>query len=236
MKQTTFMTTHQENRMKRLTLLLLGSVLIAGSACADPDISILITGHAPLEGTLDEETGLITDCTIPEQIGEGIYYSDVFINLADASGTGFALGILMENQLVDSSSYAPIGEDQNQRLNQNHIEIQGYEMTFDSGESGFNTLGSSGDIRYEATGILPTDGTLWAGVVLFYPNEVSDWQDAFQIASGGQSSAIVPTFAEFQVKGRTVGGSNVESNKLTIPIQVCDGCSRPSTPLCVASQ
>jgi hypothetical protein len=232
MKPTTFVTT-QEYAMKRLSYLLLGSVLFFGSACADPDISILVTGHAPLEGSLDSETGEITGCAIPETIGEGVYFSDLFINLADAEVTGFALGLLMENQLVDSSSYAPIGEAQNHRLNQNHIEIQGYEVVFDSGELGFSDLGSGGDIRYEATGILPTDGTLWAGVVLFYPNEVDAWRSAFSKASGGQGNAIVPTFAEVQVVGRTVGGANVESNKLTIPIQVCDGCARSSTPICV---
>ncbi len=219
--------------MKRLSVLFLGSILFVGSACADPDSSILVTGHAPLVGTVDDETGLLEDCKIPDQIGEGVYFQDLFINLADAEDTGFALGLLMENQLVNSASYAPIGESQNHRINQNHIEVQGYEVVFDSGEAGFDTLGSNGDIRYEATGILPTDGTLWAGVVLFYPNEVGDWRNAFNIAAGGQGNAIVPTFAEVQVVGRTVGGANVESNKLTIPIQVCDGCARSSTPLCV---
>ena len=57
-------------------------------------------------------------------------------------------------------SRAPIGESQNHRIDQNHIEIQGYELTFDKDDTGFNRLGTDGEVRYEATGIVPTDGTL----------------------------------------------------------------------------
>lgn len=222
--------------MKRLTLALLGTVLVIGSACADPGADILVTGHVPMEGTLDEESGLITDCSMPTEIGDTLLAQDVFINLEEieSAGTGFTLGLLMENRLDNSATYAPIGEDKNQRLDQNHIEIQTYEVVFDS--SGFDNLGSGGDIAYEATGILPTDGTLYAGVTLFYPNEIPDWRNAFAIAAGGAGGAIVPTFAEVQVRGRTIGGSKVQSNRLTIPIQVCDGCARSSTPICVATE
>lgn len=230
--------------MKRLTLALVGTFLLAGSAaCADPDSSILITGHKPLEGSLEEvdtdddgipDLAFVTDCSRPEQIGEGVIIQDLFINLAEVETTGFSLGLLMENRLSNSATYAPIGEDQNHRIDQNHIEIQGYEIVFDSDDRGFNDLESDGELRYEATGLLPTDGSLWAEIVLFYPSEVGAWRTAFDIASGGQSNAIVPTFAEVQVVGRTVGGSNAESNRLTLPVQICDGCARTSTPICVA--
>jgi hypothetical protein len=43
----------------------------------------------------------------------------------------------------------------------------------------------------------------------------------------------VPTFLEVQVVGKTVGGDKVQSNVLTVPVQVCDDCSRSSTPICV---
>lgn len=218
--------------MKWLSLLLLGTVLIAGSACADPEASLLVTGHVPLEGTLEED-GSITGCEIPNTFGDNIIAQDLFINLADAENTGFSLGLLMENQLVDSAQYAPIGEDGNHRINQNHIEVQGYEVVFDSDDRGFNTLGTDGEVRYEATGIVPTDGIFWANVVLFYPNEVAAWRNAFEIAAEGQSNAIVPTFAEIQVVGRTTGGEKVTSNRLTMPVQICDGCARTSTPICV---
>lgn len=221
--------------MKPLALALLGSVLVIGSACADPTADILVTGHVPLEGSLDEETGAVTDCAIPSEIGDTLLAQDLFINLEEieSAGTGFTLGLLMENRLDNSSTYAPIGEDRNQRLDQNHIEIQTYEVVFDDSFSG---IGSGGELAYEATGILPTDGTLYAGVVLFYPNEVADWRNAFSIAAGGQGGAIVPTFAEVQIKGRTIGGTKVSSNRLTIPIQVCDGCARSSTPICVVAE
>lgn len=230
----TLATTLQENRMKRTTLILLGATLLIGSGCANPDPAILVTAHVPLEGSEGDEPGTVADCTRPEEIGSGIISQDVFINLAEieAAGVPFTLGLLMQNRLINSAQYAPIGEDQNQRLDQNHIEIQGYEVNLGSDFSG---LGSSGDLRYEATGILPTDGTLWAGVALFYPNELADWRAAFNARSANQSNAIVPAFAEVQVVGETIGGTKVESNMLTIPIQICDGCARTTTAICVIS-
>ena len=228
--------TFQEAGMTRLTLALAGTLLLAGSACADPGASLIVTGHQLMEGSADEETGEISGCEIPTSIGEGTRSHDVFINLADAANTGFTLGLLMENRLDDSSDYAPIGESQNMRLDQNAIEIQAYAVNFDSGDSGFNTLGADadGEIRYESTGIVPTEGVLYSQLVLFYPNEAAEWRDAFSIAAQGQSNAIVSTFAEVQVLGRTIGGAKVESNLLTLPIQICDGCARQTTPICVA--
>lgn len=219
--------------MRKLPFYALAAVTLAASACADPDSSILVTGHQFMEGSGDGEDVV---CEMPAVIGEGLSSMDVVINLADPTTVreGFRLGLLMENRLTDSSSYAPIGERQNMRTNQNAIEIQAVEVTFDS--NGFDLLGSNGALRYESTGILPSDGALYLPVPLFYPAEIGEWRDAFSVASGGQSNAIVSAFAEVQVKGRTVGGSKVESNRLTIPVQMCDGCERPSTPLCVATE
>lgn len=225
--------------MKRTTIAVFGAVALMSAACAEPEPSILVTGHVPLIGS--EEEGVVTGCAAPGSISDiEVSYGSVIINLQelDDANAPFQLGLLLENRLVDSSTYSAIGHDQNQRLDQNHIEIQGYEVTFDSDREGFGSLGpdKDGALRYESTGLVTTDGALWVGVELFYPFEIENWQSAFQIASDGDGSAIVPTFAEVQVVGETVGGGNVKSNILTIPIQVCDGCNLPSTPICVATE
>lgn len=228
--------TSQERLMKRV-MIIAAAVALSATACAEPDPSILVTGHVPLSGSADEEGG-VTDCSAPGSLSDvELVSGSVFVNLeeVEAAGVPFSIGLLMENRLVDSSTYRPIGYDQNQRLNMNHIEIQGYEGTFDSGTSGFSNLGDGGQLRFESTGILQTDGALWVGLELFYPNEISRWREAFDIASGGQGNAIVPTFLEVQVLGETVGGSKAQSNVLTVPVQICDGCSRASTPICVAT-
>ena len=228
-------TTHQELRMKRILVALMGaSIFLGASACADPETSIIVTGHKPLEGTeeeLEDGSVIVTDCQAPTTLTGGITFYNVFVNLSDpvTESFGFELGFLMENRLVDSSSYAPIGHDDNQRLDQNHIEVQGYEFNFDGGIS----VGG-GDLRLESTGLLTTDGQLFSRVLLISPEDVNEWRASHSAASGGQDNAIVPTFIEAQVKGRTVGGDKVESNILTIPVEVCDGCNRPSTPICVA--
>jgi hypothetical protein len=225
-----------ELMMKRSMLFVaLGAVALMASACAEPEPELLITAHVPLEGSSGDE-GEVTGCTAPDSIeGVNVIYQSLFINLDDfqEGNAPMQLGIMMENRLIDSSSYEPIGHDQNQRSNQNHIEVQGYELTFT--ESGFDSLGDGGVVRTEATGLVPTDGSLWVGLDLFYPYERGPWNDAYASAGGG-GGAIVPTFAELQVLGETVGGANVKSNILTVPIQVCKGCSRPSTPICVAPE
>lgn len=223
-----------EARMQRLSLLVLVAISLTTAACADPDSSIIVTGHQMMEGSMGDNG--LEGCEVPSAIGEGQRSMDIVINLADpvTVAAGFQLGLLMENRLTDSSSYAPIGERQNMRINQNEIEVQAVEVTFDS--RGLNTLGSDGELRYDSTGILPTDGNLYMTLPLFFPAEIAEWRDAFAIASGNQSNAIVSGFAEVQVKGRTVGGSKVESNLLTIPVQLCDGCERPSTPICIATE
>ncbi len=226
-----------ESKMKRSTLFAIGALALVTTACAEPEPEIIASAHIPLTGSEGEDPGTVTDCQPPGGIEDNeIIFQSLFINLADfeEANAPMQLGLMMENRLIDSSTYSPSGHDQNQRNNQNWIEVQGYEITFE-GDGFTDTLGpdSNGELRVEATGLIPTDGSLWVGLELFYPNELRDWKDAFQIASGGQGNAIVPTFAEVQVVGETVGGSKVQSNILTVPIQVCNGCSRRSTPICV---
>lgn len=222
--------------MNRTLLFPLVACALLGSACAEPDPALLISAHIPALGSLDEEAGVVTDCAGPTSIEDvEIFSSTLFINLdeLEAAGTGFFVGLLVENRLEDSSVYSPSGFDRNQRLNQNHIEVQSYEVTFE--DTGFGELGAdaNGELSYPSSGLVTTDGTLWVPLELFRRSEIEQWAEAFQRA-GGSSGAIVPTFAEIQVRGETIGGTNVRSNILTMPISVCTDCSQLSTPLCVA--
>jgi len=222
--------------MKRTNLIALAALALVGSACAEPDPALLVTGHVPALGSLDEETGAVSDCAGPTSIDDiEIFSSTLFINLGELedAGNGFFVGLVVENRLVDSSTYSPSGFDRNQRLNQNHIEVQSYEVTFD--DPGFENLGdqTNGELSYPSSGIVTTDGTLWVPLELFRRSEISPaWTEAFARA-GGEPGAIVPTFAEIQVRGKTIGGTRVRSNILTMPISVCADCSQSSTPLCV---
>lgn len=227
-----------EVQMKR-TLYLVGAVALLGSACAEPDPSLLLTGHVPQVGASIEEGVLDTSgCTAPGSVDDvEISNHAIFINLAEVedSGEGFQIGLLLENRLIDSSSYSPSGFEENQRLNQNHVEIQSYQVTFDSDAAGFSGLGDGGQLEYPSSGLVTTDSALWVSLELFRASEISVWREAFQKAADNRENAIVPSFAEIQVRGETIGGDNVRSNILTMPIQICDGCSQPSTPICVVT-
>lgn len=235
-KGSSTMKRNAEVQMKRTALLAISTVALIGSACAEPEPSLLLTGHIPLVGATVEEGEIdFSGCEPPGSIDDvELVSGSVFINLAEVedSGAGFSIGLLMENRLQDSSSYAPIGHDQNQRLNQNHVEVQSYEVTFDGDSTGFSNLGDGGALSYPSSGLVTTDGALWVQLELFRASEIGAWQDAFAAAAGDRDNAIVPTFAEIQVRGETVGGQNVRSNILTMPIQICDGCSQGSTPIC----
>lgn len=226
--------------MKRLTLAALAAMSFAATGCAEPEPSLLMTGHVYGTGSIDEESGRLTGCTFPTTLADIEFFSQsLFVNLADFDdgglyrefGAPFAVGLVMENRLVDSSDYAPIGHDQNLRLDQNAIQIQGYNVTFDS--AGFSNLGSGGELVYDASYVVPTDGGVYVALDLFFANEFQTWSDAFA-GAGGSSGVIVPTFAEIQAVGETVGGTKVESNVISMPIQVCDGCNRATTSTCVA--
>lgn len=61
----------------------------------------------------------------------------------------------------------------------------------------------------------------------FFPGQNVD-QVNVQLAS-----RPVRLFAEVQLFGETVGGKNIESNIIKIPVGLCKGCGQPSTDVCI---
>ncbi len=251
MEDNHFMKRTLEAPMRRVLSIAVAAAALGTVGCAEPEPSLIVTAHVPLVGSVEDvevpvpngEEGetvtveRLTGCVAPGGIDEvEVSYHSVLVNLAETEGNGFGIGLLMENRLVDSSAYSPSGFDQNQRLDQNYIEVQEYIIKFD--DTGFDNLGDGGEIAVPSSGLVPTDGALWVNIPLFRgtASEQQAWEAAHgeaATAGGGSESSIVPTFAEIQIIGETVGGQRVRSNILTMPVEVCNGCNYLSTPTCV---
>lgn len=65
-------------------------------------------------------------------------------------------------------------------------------------------------------------------------NELSCLNGAIDASFPNTLSQGLPVrlFVELQLFGETVGGKNVESNVIKIPVGVCKGCGQPTTDIC----
>src|SRR5690606_11449493 len=98
-----------EVSMRRSVILGLGLLAVTSIGCAEADPALLLTGHIPLIGSV---SGDDLSCERPSSIDDvELVVSSVFINLEEVEDIGFSLGLLLENRLVDSSSYSSSGYD-----------------------------------------------------------------------------------------------------------------------------
>lgn len=216
---------------------------IASAGCVDSDFSLLLDGPIQFEGEVEEDT---ISCSVETTVGGGDSGADnvlsdgMIVNLQDIEAAGqlgqtpsevpgrFQILTSVGNRLQASDSYSPIGFDQNQRLNQNVVMLDRVEVSFpeDQNQAGFPALET---IR-PLTGIVGTEDAAFVFVTVFDRTTLNAWRAVVQGLSDG--SVLIPAVVEIQTFGVTSAGDEVESNRLRVPLQVCDGCSEPSTQLC----
>lgn len=226
--------------MKSTRTMMLGCLLAASAltatGCVEEDASLLMWGHIIQTGT-EDEAGEVT-CEIPAGEGDASLISGhLFVDLAEIEADGqapasdpgiFYANLALVNRLGESGELNPIGNDQNLRIDQNWVELSGLEFEFEP--AAFEALNGT----YDFTALVPSgDGFLHAAVPLIQPADlIQRWRPAFQAASNGQANAIVPALVTIKAVGETLGGEDVESNAITLPIDICDGCGQASTPYC----
>lgn len=218
---------------------------IASAGCVDSDFSLLLDGPIQFQGEVE---GDVLTCTVETSAGAGDQGADsvlrdgMIVNLQDIEESGQfgqtplgqsppgRLQILtsVANRLQASDSYSPIGFDQNQRLNQNVVMLDRVEVSFpeDQNQAGFPALET---IR-PLTGIVGTEDAAFVFVTVFDRTTLNAWRAVVQGLSDG--SVLIPAVVELQTFGVTSAGDEVESNRLRVPLQVCDGCDEPTTQLC----
>ena len=160
------------------------------------------------------------------------------INLNELGTTGqpfgrvnqFVFGATVVNRLQKSDTYSPIGDGVNLRTDQNIVQINSFTVEFPSSDNlaGLDALDT--EIFYVAQ--VESDGSKsGAAISVIDPTTIANWKTVFGAVSGGQGAAIVPAKINLQAFGTTIGGQEVESNILEIPIQVCTGCAITTTAM-----
>lgn len=226
-----------ESEMKRtmLGLILAGAAL--STACVDADPSLLLTAPTLASCSVDEEAGTV-GCEYGGR-GDATRAADVLTVNLDGLATGqapggngpntYTMGVALSNRLIGSDDYAPIGEGQNLRVDQNVVIVESFEFTFptDSNQPGVDSLDS--EFRYSVE-VDTGDGSSGAAVNLVDASNIATWKAVFGGLTGGNKSAIVPAVINVQALGRTIGGQEVESNIVSVPLSVCLGCAYPNSP------
>jgi hypothetical protein len=180
---------------------------LSTSACVDADATLLMKGPVFAECKASDTGGVSCLYVGDDAIGVAEVLT---VNLGDldqgqAPGGGpniFTIGVAMTNRLLASDAYAPIGEQNNLRVDQNPIIIDSFQISFpsDSNLGGVDSL----DNEYRYVVDVPT-------------------------GDGSAGAAIVPALVNVQAFGTTIGGQEVESNIVGIPLNVCLGCTYGSS-------
>lgn len=230
------------NRMRiLLSLIVLSSVGLV--SCAEPEPSILINAHVFQTGAEvaePDEEGVCAppkfgDCAAVNFEDDGVFASRLF---ADVSLTPPQVAITMKNQLVNTETFAQLGEDNNLRRDTNSILLEKLVATF-SPSGPLKNIGDGGRIEIPLGTLLKSEGNLHLS------SKLALFQDAEAIKAAVKAIAgdgYVVTSVDLQYFGKTLAGNEVVSNVITIPIELCHGCATPpttcnpftaATPICI---
>jgi len=232
--------------MKRILLLGVALGSISFTACVDADASLLLTGPVRASGTVTEDDNQVTGVTCTISTDRSQAWSRLQINIEEIKAQGqsagrlgigsipnlFEMSVVLENRLVPSNTYSPIGEGQNLRIDQNLIQVERVSFAFPSGSNqpGFSALDKTFDfiVTVDSGG-----GEAGAYVPIITPADIQVWETVVTGVTGGTRNAVVPGSVEIQVSGRTTSGTEIESNLINVPFDVCLGCTMISTPRCL---
>lgn len=179
---------------------LTGATMFAGAGCADNESSLFIYGI---------KTGQAPGCVVDNSI-TGTY---VYTGIMDLAFRGsYTAHLLVGNQLVKRGSSDQV------RTETSRIELHTAEVTVEDVQgatvssytvpiSGIVTTGTGNDPGFGITDVLMLDPT----VATKYLSTT---------ATSGQALVV----SKVKLFGRTLGGTELASNLLEFPIELCFGC------------
>ncbi len=233
---------------------------LAAAGCADEEASVVMLGSAVGEGEIQESDDgeVFGSCEFEADMDEPVVRSTGFINLndiddpgqvlvpgttVDASPNRYIFESIFENQLFDSRSVGAVsggdgGGFENLELDKNDIIIKSATVEFsgdnntlalEGGEATFDAIDSE---RLVSMLVHSGGGVSTLGVpVVNNPNEVEAMEN-FMNEIGAGDDDIITLVAEIQLHGETLGGNEVESNRIEFPIDVCLDCDNPTDARC----
>lgn len=218
-------------RPQHLTLSLLALIAaLLPAGCADQDPSLLLTGYYFATGKATEDGSGIENCTYPNTPSSDAFVSqDVTIDLQELrDGTAgrknaFVFGSIVENRLQTNASG---GSD---RLDTNSVTVKSASIRF---------LFDSTVVldRAFAVTISPNGSAAVAIPLINSAAEVKQISDALASIDGLGDKGTVNVIAEITVQGTLLDGTDVESNILEFPVNLCNNCEDElqTTSACIA--
>jgi hypothetical protein len=211
-------------------LALLAALLPAG--CAEQDPSLLLTGYYFASGEVDEmDETIIRNCVYKVTSGaDNTPAQDVNVNLQQlidngqpAGGSGknvFVFGASVENRLASSI------RGSTERLDTNIITLKSAKIRY---------LFSSPVVFDRVFNVtIPTNNTSVFGIPLINGDgDITELKEALA-AQPVAANQVVTVTAEITVSGTLLDGTDVESNILEYPINLCANCGTvlPTTSQC----
>lgn len=243
--------------------LIAGSTLaLGGVGCVEESPSILLNGSFALTGTVENagteaEPVQVLNCgELPSDVSSGNFWSKGQINIAELKECGQYCGFAAaygpggqrntftfiagaSNLLPDSRSVGGPSGAPNTTLDQNNIWIKEAVITFPSELNTFFVGGA--DIPFptiETTRLMSAylgsgGGSYFGGLdIIGSAGELANFEGFLREVLNIRTEPV--TFiAELQLRGKTQGGTKVESNKVQFPIDICVNCEMAVTPICI---
>lgn len=134
------------------------------------------------------------------------------------------------------------GGFQNMNLDSNGIQTSGAIVRFLSDSNTFQTTAGEvkfpgfEEFRYFSASLSSENG--WAGLpipILDGAGEIAIFEN-FLKNELGNPAGPVSFMVEIQIKGKSIAGTEVESNIIRFPLDICVDCNMPSTPTCVVKE
>jgi hypothetical protein len=217
-------------RSQHLTLSLLALIAaLLPAGCADQDPSLLLTGYYFATGKATEDGSGVENCVYPSSAGGDVLVSqDATINLQELRDgiTGrpnaFVFGSIIENRLQSNATSG----GKSLRLDTNSVTVKSADIRF---------LFDSPVLLPRAFAVtIPPNGSSSLAIPLINSaDEVSKIAAEVTALSGDKGTVTV--IAEITVKGTLLDGTDVESNILEFPVNLCNKCDTAllTTPTCL---
>ncbi len=149
---------------------------------------------------------------------------------------------LPNSKSVGAQSGGGGGGFQNMNLDSNGIQTSGAIVRFLSENNTFQTAAGEvqfpgfEEFRYFSASLDSENG--WAGLpipILDGAGEIAIFENFLKNGLGNPQGPV-SFMVEIQIKGKSIAGTEVESNIIRYPLDICVDCNMQSTPTCVAKE
>ncbi len=232
------------------TIALFFGLLLYG--CTDEETGVTIASHPYQALEFEEEEGTVTGftCAFQDEFGGAVSAGSMVIDLTELANrevsvavpgiTGlvtvqsdFIVNVDMQSALEPTTGYRSLGETTDLRTETNQIEVRAISFSFEAGDNNFAL--DSLDKEIPMTRIVYPGGILHStsSVIDTATADVETWRDVLVGITNNDPNAIAPAVMTIQASGVLQGGTEVVSNRLKMPVEICDGCLKSTTPFCL---